>query len=823
MTERESNNAEGAIAVIGMSGRFPGARNLKEFWRNLRDGIESVSFFTDEELGASGVHPDLLANPNYVKARPMLADADLFDAHFFGFNPREAEILDPQHRLFMECVWEALEDSGYDSETYEGLIGLYAGMHTNSYIFNLFSNPDLLSSVGALQVVLGNDKDYLVTRTSYKLNLKGPCVTVQTACSTSLVAVHQSVQSLLDYQCDLAIAGGVSASGINKAGYLYQEGGINSPDGHCRTFDARAQGTLGGSGVGVVVLKRLAEAVADGDNIHAVIRGSAINNDGAFKAGFTAPSVEGQAEVIAMAQAVAGVSPESISYVEAHGTATPLGDPIEVAALTRAFRARTREKGFCAIGSVKTNIGHLDAAAGVAGLIKTILSLKNRMLPPSLHFERPNPVIDFEKGPFYVNTGLAEWKANGTPRRAGVSSFGMGGTNAHVIVEEAPAPGPSSEPHAWNLLVLSARTDSALDTATENLASHLKENPDLNLSDVAFTLQVGRRVFEKRRTVICRDREDAVAALESLDTKRVFTGKGDSSEPSVVFMFPGQGTQRVNMALDLYRAEPVFRQELDLCADGFLPHLGLDLRDALYPPGGVSERAGRELEQTFLTQPALFATEYALARLWMRWGLQPRAMIGHSIGEYVAACLAGTFSLDAALMLVAERGRLMQTMPPGAMLAVSLSEQDVKPLLGERLSIAAINAPSVCVVSGPEEEIEELTAELEGKGQVCRRLKTSHAFHSQMMKPATEPFAGLLKGIALNPPAIPFVSNVTGAWITPEQATSPEYWAGHMIQTVRFDQGLRELLAGTAAVLLEVGPGRTLSALARQQPARRQE
>ncbi|HYP30131.1 MAG TPA: SDR family NAD(P)-dependent oxidoreductase [Blastocatellia bacterium] len=823
MSEPESNNTEGAIAIIGMSGRFPGAKNLKEFWRNLRDGVESVSFFSDEELRASGVPPELLANPNYVKARPVLEDADLFDASFFGFNPREAEILDPQHRLFLECAWEALEDAGYDSETYKGLIGLYAGMHTNSYIFNLFSNPEVLDSVGALQLVLGNDKDYLVTRTSYKLNLKGPCVTVQTACSTSLVAIHHSVQSLLDYQCDLALAGGVSATGLHTAGYLYQEGGINSPDGHCRAFDARAQGTLGGSGVGVVLLKRLAEAISDGDNIHAVIKGSAINNDGAFKAGFTAPSVEGQAEVIAMAQAVAGVSPDTISCIEAHGTATPLGDPIEVAALTQAFRAGTSRKRYCALGSVKTNIGHLDAAAGVAGLIKTVLALKNRMLPPSLHFERPNPQIDLENGPFYVNTSLKEWKANGTPRRAGVSSFGMGGTNAHVILEEAPPTEPSGEARRCNLLLLSARTGSALDRATADLASHLRENPGLNLSDVAFTLQVGRRVFAHRRAVICRDQADAVEALEGQDAKRAFTGKGGSSEPSVVFMFPGQGTQRAHMAQELYREEPAFREEFDRCSKILVPHLGLDLRDAVYPPESESELAARELEQTRLTQPALFVTEYALARLWMRWGARPRAMIGHSIGEYVAACLAGTFSLEDALRLVAARGRLMQGMPRGAMLALPLSEQEVEPLLGEALSIASINAPSACVVSGPQEAIDDLQTRLDGMGLAGRLLKTSHAFHSKMMEPTVEPFLEHLKRIRLNPPATPFLSNVTGTWITPEQATSPKYWAEHMVQTVRFDQGLRGLLTRPEAVLIEVGPGQTLTALAKQQPARRQE
>jgi acyl transferase domain-containing protein len=815
MNDSQTQDSTVAVAVIGMAGRFPGARNLEEFWRNLRAGVESVTFFSDEELAAAGVGAGLLGRPEYVKARGILESADLFDASFFGFNPVEASVLDPQQRLFMECAWEALENAGYEAERYEGAVGVFAGASMSTYLLNLFGNESV--PVGPYIISISNDKDHLPLRTSYKLNLKGPSVAVQTSCSTSLVAVHLACQSLLSYQCDIALGGGVSVTVPQKSGYLYVEGGINSPDGHCKPFDARANGTVSGSGVGVVVLKRLSDAFADGDSILAVIRGSAINNDGSLKVGYTAPSVDGQAAVIAMAQAAAEVEPETITYVEAHGTGTFLGDPIEIAALTQAFRdGGAREKQFCAVGSVKSNIGHTDAAAGVTGLIKTVLALRHGEIPPSLHFAEPNPQIDFANSPFYVNAELSAWETGGSPRRAGVSSFGIGGTNAHVVVEEAPAPEAAAPSRPAQLLLVSARTDAALEAATANLAAHLRRPGGESLADVAYTLQVGRRAFERRRVLVSSDRADAAGALETLDARRVFTSARVVADRPVAFMFPGQGSQYVGMGRGLYETEAAFREQVDECAQLLRPHLGLDLRAVLYPEAGGEAEAARELARTALTQPALFVVEYALARLWASWGVVPRAMIGHSIGEYVAACLAGVFSLADALRLVATRGRLMQQLPEGAMLAVPLSEREVQLLLDKRLSLAAVNAPALCTVAGPPEQIDALLGELAARGVECQRLHTSHAFHSAMTEPMLEPFAEHLRRVGLKPPRIPFVSNLTGNWITDDEATDPGYWAKHLRHAVRFADGVRRLLGDAELLLLEVGPGRTLTSLANQ-------
>jgi len=663
------------IAIIGLAGRFPGAKNITEFWQNLCDGVEAISQFSDEELIAAGVDPSLLNNSNYVKAGAVLEDIDLFDAGFFGFNPKEAEMTDPQHRLFLECAWEALENAGYDVQRCESRIGVYGGASFNNYLtFDI--NSDHIGSANSFQKLIGIDKDFLTTRVSYKLNLTGPSLTIQTACSTSLVATVLACQSLLNYQCDMALAGGVSISVPQKTGYLHQEGSILSPDGHCRAFDAKAKGTIIGNGVGVVLLKRLSEAIADGDHICAVIKGSAINNDGSGKVGYTAPSVNGQAKVIAEALALADVEPETISYIETHGTGTALGDPIEISALTNVFLTETQKKGFCAIGSVKTNIGHLDAAAGVTGLIKTALGLKHKLIPPSLNFEQPNPEIDFKNSPFYVNTQLKTWKAGRTPRRAGVSSLGIGGTNAHVILEEAPSVNePESKTRDYQLLLLSAKTDSALKTTTKNLAQHLRQYPEVNLADVAYTLQVGRREFNHRCMVIAKDSKEAATLLES---PRVFIHCQEDIKRAIVFMFPGQGAQYVNMAKGLYQSESGFREQVDYCAEFLKPLLGLDLRHILYPDVEQTEEATQKLQQTEIAQPALFVIEYAFAQLWMSWGVYPQAAIGHSIGEYVAACLAGVFSLKEALILVAKRGQLMQQLPKGAMLAVSLPAADVQ-------------------------------------------------------------------------------------------------------------------------------------------------
>jgi len=806
------------IAIIGLTGRFPGAKNIDEFWKNLQNGIETISFFSDEELLSSGISSSVLNDPNYVKARATLEDVEVFDASFFGFNPKEAEITDPQHRLFLECAWEALECAGYNSEIYKGTIGVYAGCSLSDYLLNVYLNPNSIESIDHHQLAIAGDKDYLTTRVSYKFNLTGPSFTVQTACSTSLVAVHLACQSLLNGECDMALAGGVSISGSRKAGYFYKHGGIESPDGHCRAFDAKAQGTVGGEGVGIAVLKRLDDALADGDRIYALIKGSAINNDGASKVSYTAPGIDSQAKVIRTAQIIAEVEPDTITYIEAHGTGTSLGDPIEIAALTQAFRTRTQKNNFCAIGSVKTNIGHLDAAAGVTGLIKTVLALKHRQIPPSLHFEQPNPQIDFINSPFYVNSSLCEWKSdiNGIPRRAGVSSFGIGGTNAHVILEEAPVVEPSSPSRPWQLLLLSAKTSTALSTAIANLAAHLQQHQDLHLADVACTLQEGRRTFDHRRMVVCQDLEDAQKVLTSQDSQRVFTHYQEPCHRPVVFMFSGQGAQYVNMGKELYQSEPIFRKQVDECSELLKPYIGLDLRTVLYPSQQQAEGAAQQLLQTAIAQPALFVIEYALAQLWMDWSVHPQAMIGHSLGEYVAATIAGVFSLEDALALVANRGKLMQQCESGAMLSIQLSQQEVQPLLETELSLAASNAPSYCVVSGLTQAVEQLQQQLQEKGIECRRLHTSHAFHSQMMEPIIESFIELLQTIKFNPPKIPFVSNVSGTWITKAQATDPNYWASHLRQPVRFSEGITELIKTRERILLEVGPGRTLSTFAKQ-------
>lgn len=806
-----------AIAIIGMAARFPGAESVDEYWKNLRDGVETISFFSDQELEDAGIAPSLIHRPNYVKAAAILKDIELFDASFFGYTPREAEIMDPQQRLFLECAWNALESAGYDAEKYAGAIGIYAGVGINTYWINLFSNPRVANSLGLFQLGIVNDKDHLSTRVSYKLNLKGPSINVQTACSTSLVAVHLACQSLINGECDLALAGGVTVTVPQKAGYLYEEGGINSPDGHCRAFDARAQGTVGGSGVGIVAVKRLAEALADGDQIYALIKGSAVNNDGAMKVGYTAPSVEGQAKAVAEALAISGVEPGTISYIETHGTGTPLGDPIEMAALTEVFRAHTDRQGFCAIGSVKTNIGHLDAAAGVAGLIKTTLALNHQMLPPSLHFQQPNPKIDFHNSPFYVNAALQEWKRSDTPRRAAVSSFGIGGTNAHIVLEESPAAGPSGPSRPWQLVVLSAKTATALQNAAGNLAAYLRQKREVSLADVAYTCHLGRREFKHRRAILCRNQEEAIEVLENPQHHLANSGMSRAQKRPLAFLFAGQGSQRVGMAEELYRTEPTFRAEIDRCAELFRPDLGLDLRDVIYPRADERQlESEQRLTATWLAQPALFAVEYSMAQMWAAWGVKPRAMLGHSIGEYVAACLAGVFPLEVAISLVAARGRLMQRVDPGGMLAVTLAEKEVIELLAEPLALAAVNGPTNCVVSGPWREIDELEQLLNKQNVACRRLRASHAFHSSMVELIIDEFTELVRRIELQAPAIPYISNLTGTWITAQETTDPHYWAKHLRHTVRFGPGLAELMKQPDSVLLEIGPGQTLSLLAKR-------
>ncbi|BAZ70869.1 beta-ketoacyl synthase (plasmid) [Fischerella sp. NIES-4106] len=800
------------IAIVGLTGRFPGAKNLNDFWHNIQNGVESITFFSESDLLSANIDSTVLNAPNYVKAASILEDIENFDASFFGFEPREAEIIDPQHRLFLECAWEALENAGYTPETYKGLIGIYAGSGINTYLLeNLYPNRDAMNLTGGNLPLQGISPAFLTTSVSYKLNLKGPSINLQTFCSTSLVAVHLACQSLLNEECDMALAGGVSIKVPQKAGYFYQEGGMLSPDGHTRAFDAKAQGTVFGNGVGIVVLKRLEDALADGDCIHAVIKGSAINNDGSLKVNFTAPGVEGPTEVIVEALNNAGLSAEDISYIETHGTGTTMGDLIEMAALKKAFHTNTQKKGFCAIGSVKTNIGHMDAAAGVTSLIKTILALKHKQLPPSLHFEEANPQIDFANSPFYVNTNLSEWKTEQTLRRAGVSSLAYGGTNAHIILEEAPVVKHSDKSRPWQLLVLSAKTSSALETATTNLVTYLNLHPDINLANVTYTLQVGRRAFNHRRVIICQNVDDAVTTLETKDPQRVFTVCQHHLNRPVVFMFPGQGTQYVNMALELYQTEPIFREQVDICTDILKPHLGLDIRNVLYPSQEQFSEAVQQLQQIAIAQSALFVIEYALAKLWMTWGIRPQAMIGQSVGEYVAACLAGVFSLEDALALVTKWGQLMQQLPNGTMLAVPLSETQLQPFLNEKLSLAEICEPYLCVVSGSIDAIDTLQNQLTPQGLECNRLQTAHIFDSQMMNPILEEFTKAFTKVKLNPPQISFVSNVTGTWITEAEATNPSYWTKHLCQIVRCAKGLQQLLQKQGQIFLEVGSGQTWS------------
>ena len=817
MTRSDSVDPLDGVAIIGVACRFPGAKDATEFWRNLRDGVESISFFSDQELVAEGISLAVLAEPGYVKAGAVLEGIKLFDAGFFGYSPREAELIDPQQRLFLECAWTALEASGYSPETYSGQIGIYAGSRVNEYLLkNLYPDGERFGLKNRAKPLALGDDDYLASRVSYKLNLWGPSLKIQAACSTSLVAIHLACQALLNGECDMAMAGGVALRVPEKTGYFYEEGGVVSPDGHCRSFDASANGTVFGSGVGIVVLKRLADAVKDGDNIDAVIKGSAINNDGALKIGFTAPSAEGQAQVIAEALDIAGVDPETVTYIEAHGTATSLGDPIEIAALTQAFRAGTRKKIFCAIGSVKSNIGHASAAAGVAGIIKTTLALKHKLLPPSLHFEQPNPKIDFVNSPFYVNTKLAEWKSAAAPRRAGVSSFGVGGTNAHAIMEEAPAVEASGPSRPWQLILLSAKSGTALEAATTNLAEHLKQHVEIDFGDVAFTLQVGRKRFNHRRALVCRDLADAVQTIESGDPKRIATAAREMSDGTTAFMFPGQGSQYINMGRDLYRTESVFRAQVDRCAEILLPKLGFDLRQTLYPSEAQADEASTRLNRTLIAQPALFTIEYALAKLLIGWGITPKAMIGHSVGEYVAACLAGVFNLEEGLALIAARGRLMEGLPGGAMIAVPLPLAEVKPFLSDTIELAAHNGPALCVLAGPEESLRLLDQRMKEMNIDCRRLHTSHAFHSQMMEPVLQAFTDEVHKIDLKPPTIPYLSNVSGNWITQAEATDANYWAKQLRQTVRFSEGLTKLMESFGGALLEIGPGQTLSASAMQ-------
>ncbi len=810
---------ENDIAIVGMAAHLPGAADIAAYWRNLRDGVSSIRRFSEEELREAGEDPGLMRHRDYVPFGAPLDGFEMFDEGFFGFSPKEAAIMDPQHRQFLETAWEALEAAGHVPESFAGQVGVFAGCGMGSYFyFNVCSNPDLVDSTGMFLLRhTGNDKDFMTTRLSHVLDLKGPSINLQTACSTSLVATHYAVQALLNGECDMALAGGVTIELPQNRGYLYRENEILSPDGACHAFDHRAEGTVFGSGAGVVVLRRMADAVADGDHIWAVIKGSAVNNDGAQKAGYLAPSVDGQAIAIAEAQAMAGVTADTVDYMECHGTGTYLGDPIEVAALSQAFAETSDKVGHCRIGSVKTNIGHLDTAAGVASLIKAILALHHKQMPPSLGFEKPNPAIDFDGSPFRVNDRLTDWGRGTHPRRAGVNSLGVGGTNAHVVLQEAPERG-ASEQSDWpfQILTLSGRTRSALDGNSKALAAHLRNHPDQPLADIAWTLKEGRRAFEKRRVIVAETHAEAAALLDSDDTRRVHSHEALDT-PDIAFLFPGGGAQYAGMARDLYETEPVFAEWMDRGLEHLATITDTDMRALWLPEEAGIAAADAALTQPSLQLPLIMIVEYALAQLWMSWGIRPAALAGHSMGENTAACVAGVMSFEDCIGLVHLRGRLFDTVPAGGMLSVSLSADALQGYLGKDLDLGAVNAPDLSVASGSQSALDALQARLEAEEIDCQRIAIDIAAHSRMLEPILDQFRAYLTAIELSAPQIPLTSNRTGALMTEAEATDPDYWVAHLRGTVHYAECIATL-ARPDRIFLEVGPGKALSALARQHP-----
>lgn len=807
-----------AVAIVGMVGRFPGADNIDQLWRNLCDGVESISFFTPEELGP-GIAPRLRDDPDYVRARGLIDHADQFDAAFFGISPLDARVTDPQQRVFLELAQQALENAGVDPARYKGLIGIYAGIGDNHYYTtNLLTHPELLALAGKLAVEYGNQKDYIALRTAYLLDLRGPAVSLNTACSTTLLAVDQAYRALLDHECDVALAGGIDITVPQKSGFLYQEGGTFARDGHCRPFDADASGTMFCDGAGIVVLKRLRDAIADGDTIYATLIGSGKNNNGARPVSFLAPSVEGQAEAIAMAQARAGVPVDTIGYIEAHGTGTPLGDPIEMEALCQVFRAKTDKRHFCHVGSIKGNIGHPTNAAGVAGLIKAALVLYHEQIPATLHFRKLNPKIDLSDSPFLIADRLIPFPRGPRPRRAAVSAFGFGGTNVHMILEEAPAASPGSASRPIQLLPLSARSSAALDAASQAMAACFEGMPPQRFADAAFTLQTGRRNMAQRRFVVASDANEAAQLLRQRQPNPLQSGarRCERRDPPVVFLFGGQGTQYVRMGENLYQGEPLFRAVIDDCCELLKPHLGRDLRELFYPRRDDEQTARASLQDTFYTQPAIFVIEYALARLWQSLGVEPAMMAGHSIGEFVAATLANVWDLEDALRIIALRGHLMQELPRGAMLAVSAAADAVEPMLPASVQIASNNSPSTCVVAGADADVAEFKAVLEAKGLACRHLHTSHAFHSAMMDPMLERLRAAVAEVKLRPPSRPMMSTVTGRPMIDADAIDPGYWSRHARSAVQFSKAARYLLDNRYDLFLECGPRATLSSLTRQ-------
>ena len=814
-TKKKRDRSSSPIAIIGMAGRFPGANSIQELWDVLRDGKETISFFTPEELDPS--IPETLRNdPLYVPARGIIPTAKEFDAAFFGLNPKIAEVMDPQQRLFLEIAWEVLEQAGHLSSHFDGRIGVYAGTGMNTYYKNnILPNKKVMDRIGSFLADTFNEKDYIASRTAYQLNLKGPAVSVHSACSTSSLAIAQAVEAIRNGQCDVALAGGSSVTAPIHIGHLYQDGSIMSPDGRCRPFDENARGTIFSDGAGVVLLKRLEDAERDGDIIHGIIKGIGINNDGGNKGSFTAPSTEGQADAISLALLDAEVNPSEISYIETHGTATPVGDPIEIEGLKMAFGEQA-ENGFCAIGSIKSNMGHLTGAAGVSGVIKTILALKNRQIPASLGFENPNPSIDFENSPFYVNNKLSPWNSE-SPRKAGISSFGVGGTNVHIVVEEYENKKVISDSaRPLQLLTWSAKSEHSLEGYQKALGEFLEPSSDVSLSDVAHSLSQTRDVFANRSFAIAGNMTEAKETLLSKDNKYIKTNQLKVVPSELAFLFPGQGSQYLQMGKSLYDEESVFRNAVDQCAELLRSNLKLDIRDIIYPEVDSTE-AEEKLKDTKFTQPALFVIEYALSQLWMSWGIKPTLLCGHSIGEFVAAHLAGIFSLEDALHLITMRGKLVSELPGGSMLSVRSTIDDVKHLIPDTLSIAAINSDRLIVISGPNNDVENFAEILNKESIANKLLLTSHAFHSTMMDPVLDVFEAEVKKVTLNVPRLPIVSTVTGTWLTDSEATNSAYWTNHLREAVNFSGAMETVLGLEDPVLLEVGPGRALSTLSMQK------
>jgi phthiocerol/phenolphthiocerol synthesis type-I polyketide synthase E len=814
MTDQVSN--ANAIAIIGMAGRFPGARNIDELWHLLKAGSHAITALSDGELEAAGVDPALVGNKHYVKRSVRLDDYDRFDAEFFGYSPRQATSLDPQGRVLLECAWEALEHAGYDPKAYDGLIGVFAGCSTNQYLQRYAQEIVEANSGSWHQTMLDGEKDFLTTRVSYKLGLKGPSVAVQTACSTSLVAVHLACQSLLTFESDMVLAGGVSVRLDQDQGYLHEEGGIASRDGYCRAYDADATGTIDGSGCGIVVLKRLEEALRDGDEIHALIRGTAVNNDGADKAGFSAPGVKAQVRLITSALQFAELQPGDIGMLEGHGTGTVLGDAVELTALSEAFESEKNTSRWCALGSIKSNFGHLDAAAGVAGLIKATLCLKHAHFVPSVHFAKPNPVLGSADSPFFVSTDYRPWPSEGKPRRAGVSAFGMGGTNAHVILEEATPRTAKKSIGTPQLFPLSAHTREALQKLCADLATYVEERPQLDLADVAYTLQAGRQRFAFRRVVVAASSEELVRALRSpLSESEVV--QSQSSDRPVVFMFPGQGSQQAGAVRALYESDAFFHEQIDECATLFKAELGFDIRSFICH-ADVRD-AALSIDSTLVTQPVVFTTGYCLAKWWMRWGITPSALLGHSVGEYVAACIAGVLTLQDCIKLVACRARLVNALPAGAMLAVRLPAGESGSLVANApsISVAAINSPTQCVLSGTRDDIDEVARMAVASGVEHRRLQVSHAFHSSMMEEAMPGLEQAASQCSFQSPRLPYVSCVTGKQVRTSEVSEPAFWSRHLREPVNFQSALGSAVTAGSSVLLEVGSGQALANLARQQ------